>query len=160
MRNILYTTLFTIILFTPFTNLKAEIFQLEKKVNKRVDGIIGKSLIYKAPKQLNVNYTYVYNTVYEKPVLFINYNEKQTNISDLLTIGSVVNNLDADVLKKTIMKKMPKVSLNDEYSYEGSATVSLKDIEVWRSDTDVHSTVILIDIIKYSSPKKISYETY
>lgn len=161
MRKILFTTLFTITLSMPFTYLHAEFFQLERKFNKKIDGILGTSSIYKAPKQLNVNYAYVFSVVYGKPVLFILYNEKQTNINVLLDNGSKVNNLDAAILKKTILKNMPKVSMNDEFGYEGTATVTLKDIEIWTSkNLDLESTVTIVDVLKNSPPKKVSYETF
>lgn len=56
---------------------------------------------------------------------------------------------------------MPKVSMNDEFGYEGTATVTLKDIEIWTSkNLDLERTVTIIDVLKNSPPKKVSYETF
>lgn len=56
---------------------------------------------------------------------------------------------------------MPKVYMNDEFGYEGTATVTLKDIEIWTSkNLDLESTVTIVDVLKNSPPKKVTYASY
>lgn len=118
-------------IFAISINAQAESFKLVSVKMAKPDPQFPPATIkkYQALKPVTVSYSYGYDVISDEIALFINYSKKETLLNDLTTWSSRVGNIKDPIVRNNIIKLMPK-KINENCSYEGTAVVIVKNIEI------------------------------
>lgn len=146
------------LIFVISINAQAESFKFVSAKMAKSDPMFPPATIkrYQALKPVTVHYMYGDDVINDEKTLFITYSKKETLFTDLTTWSSRVGNIKDPIVKNNIIKLIPK-KINENCSYEGTAVVIVKNIEILIPEVaaEINFYSDITKVIKITKPKVI-----